>query len=59
MQGDAVNAAATGGYRVNIDLHHLTAGVELGQQIVAVAVGGLVAKLEGEPDREEDGVATL
>ncbi len=54
-----MNAAATGGYRVNIDLHHLTAGVELGQQIVAVAVGGLVAKLDGEPDRDEDRVATL
>ncbi|MFQ2293446.1 hypothetical protein ACK323_18260 [Aeromonas enteropelogenes] len=33
MEGDAVNAAATG--------------------------GGIVAKLGGKPDREEDGVATL
>lgn len=58
-QGDAVNASVTGGYRVNIDLHDLAAGVELGQQIVVVAVGCFVAKLEGEPDRDEDGVATL
>lgn len=54
-----MNAAATGGDRVNIDLHDLAAGVEAGQQIVAVAVGGLVAKLGGDPDRAEDGVATL
>lgn len=31
MEGDAVNAAATGGDRVNIDLHDLATGVELGQ----------------------------
>lgn len=43
-----MNATATGGDRIDIDLHDLAAGVELGQQIVAVAVGGLVAKLGGD-----------
>ena len=43
MQGDAVNATATGGDGIDIDLHHLAARVELGQQIMAVAVGSLVA----------------
>ena len=36
-----------------------TPRVEAGQQLVAVAIGGLVAKLGGEPDREQGGVATL
>ena len=59
MQGDAVNAATTGGDRIDIDLHDFAAGVEAGQQIMAVAVGSLVAKLGINPDREEGGVATL
>ncbi len=45
VQGDAVNAAATGGDRIDIDLHDFATGVEAGQQLVAVAIGGLVAKL--------------
>ena len=48
VKGDAVNATATGGHRINIDLHDLAAGVELGQQIMAVAVSRLVAKLGGD-----------
>lgn len=59
MQGDAVNAATTGGDRIDIDLHDFAAGVEAGQQIMAVAVGSLVAKFGGEPDQEQDGLATL
>ncbi len=59
MQGDAVNTAATGGDRIDIDLHDVAARVEAGQQLVAVAISGLVAKLAGEPDREEGGLATL
>lgn len=43
-----MNAAATGGHRVDIDLHDVAAGVEAGQQLVAVAVGRLVAKLGGD-----------
>lgn len=48
MQGDAVNTTATGGDRIDIDLHDVAAGVEAGQQLVAVAIGGLVAKLGGD-----------
>ncbi len=54
-----MNAAATGGDRINIDLNDLAAGVKAGQLIVAVAIGGLVAKLGGKPDRDEGGVTTL
>lgn len=45
VQGDTVNAAATGGHRIDIDLHDFTTRIEAGQQLVAVAVGRLVAKL--------------
>lgn len=54
-----MNAAATGCDRIDIDLHDVGPRVEAGQQLVAVAIGGLVAKLGGEPDREQGGVATL
>ncbi len=54
-----MNAAATGGDRINIDLHDVAARVEAGQQLVAVAISGLVAKLAGEPDQEQSGLATL
>ncbi len=59
MQGDAVNVATTGGDRINIDLDDFATGVEPGQQLVAVAISGLVAKLAGEPDQEQSGLATL
>lgn len=60
MQGDAVNAAATGGHRIYVDLHHLAARVEAGQQILAMAVGRLVAELrhyDGPVDRQVVDVA--
>ncbi len=50
-----MNATATGGDRINIDLHDLATGVDLGQQIVAVAIGGLVAKLGANPTKSKAG----
>lgn len=44
-----MNATATDGDRVNIDLYDLAAGVEPGQQLVAVAIGGLVANSRASP----------
>lgn len=43
-----MNTTATGGHRIDIDLHDFTTRIEAGQQLVAVAVGRLVAKLGGD-----------
>ncbi len=51
-----MNAAATGGDRIDIDLHDVAAGVEAGQQLVAVAIGGLVAKLGANPTKSRAGL---
>ncbi len=40
-----MNAAAPRRHRVYVDRHHLAPRVEAGQQILAIAVGRLVAEL--------------